>query len=180
MRSPSPLDLLKQRSSSAQKLFLAAVVLVVVPKEIAALFGFGGSSQASSKADAAARARVVEQIRAKVAADDYVPPAVGVGRRDAARYTEAQAKGQLTCPTDGDNSSIVMMIDWAMVNDDFCDCPLDGSDEPGTASCSRGSWCSLLSWYYEPVLYCLLLCWSKACAVLFGLTVVPSCFDAYI
>jgi len=29
-------------------------------------------------------------------------------------------------------------IDFVKVNDDYCDCPVDGSDEPGTNACSNG------------------------------------------
>uniref|UniRef100_A0A8D8HNS4 Glucosidase 2 subunit beta n=1 Tax=Culex pipiens TaxID=7175 RepID=A0A8D8HNS4_CULPI len=29
-------------------------------------------------------------------------------------------------------------VSWARVNDDYCDCPEDGSDEPGTGACDRG------------------------------------------
>lgn len=29
-------------------------------------------------------------------------------------------------------------ITWDKVNDDFCDCPTDGSDEPSTAACMNG------------------------------------------
>eukprot|EP01113_Clastostelium_recurvatum_P023255 TRINITY_DN2778_c0_g1_i1.p1 TRINITY_DN2778_c0_g1~~TRINITY_DN2778_c0_g1_i1.p1 ORF type:complete len:433 (+),score=119.68 TRINITY_DN2778_c0_g1_i1:150-1448(+) len=34
-------------------------------------------------------------------------------------------------------------IPWARVNDDYCDCPEDGSDEPGTSACIKGKfYCS--------------------------------------
>lgn len=29
-------------------------------------------------------------------------------------------------------------ISWTRVNDDYCDCPEDGSDEPGTNACEKG------------------------------------------
>ncbi|EDS35320.1 conserved hypothetical protein [Culex quinquefasciatus] len=29
-------------------------------------------------------------------------------------------------------------VSWARINDDYCDCPEDGSDEPGTGACDRG------------------------------------------
>ncbi|XP_058824844.1 uncharacterized protein LOC131685253 isoform X2 [Topomyia yanbarensis] len=29
-------------------------------------------------------------------------------------------------------------ISWSRVNDDYCDCPEDGSDEPSTNACARG------------------------------------------
>jgi hypothetical protein len=29
-------------------------------------------------------------------------------------------------------------IDFSRVNDDFCDCLFDGSDEPGTSACQNG------------------------------------------
>ncbi|XP_055535294.1 uncharacterized protein LOC129724420 isoform X2 [Wyeomyia smithii] len=30
------------------------------------------------------------------------------------------------------------LIDWERVNDDYCDCPEDGSDEPSTNACAQG------------------------------------------
>lgn len=29
-------------------------------------------------------------------------------------------------------------IEFLKVNDNYCDCPLDGSDEPGTNACNKG------------------------------------------
>lgn len=29
-------------------------------------------------------------------------------------------------------------ISWSRINDDYCDCPEDGSDEPGTNACEKG------------------------------------------
>ncbi|GFG40809.1 hypothetical protein Cfor_11867 [Coptotermes formosanus] len=29
-------------------------------------------------------------------------------------------------------------LDFSRVNDDFCDCVVDGSDEPGTSACQNG------------------------------------------
>uniref|UniRef100_A0A1Q3FEB4 Putative glucosidase ii beta subunit-like protein n=2 Tax=Culex tarsalis TaxID=7177 RepID=A0A1Q3FEB4_CULTA len=34
--------------------------------------------------------------------------------------------------------SSTRQIAWSRVNDDYCDCPEDGSDEPGTGACDRG------------------------------------------
>lgn len=89
-----------------------------------ALWGFGSQSE-----ETAARTRAVEMVRASAAADEYVPPAFGVRRDQAGRYTEAKSLGGLSC---GEST-----VPWARVNDDFCDC-VDGSDEPGTSACSTG------------------------------------------
>ncbi|CAM9186367.1 unnamed protein product, partial [Laminaria digitata] len=105
----------------------AACVLLLIIGEANALFGFG-----ERHSDAAeARATAMALIRENAAGDDFVPPAGGVGRRDAARFIAARASGKLVC---GGSASVVS---WEMVNDDFCDCK-DGSDEPGTSACSNG------------------------------------------
>lgn len=41
-------------------------------------------------------------------------------------------KNFFSCLTSG------KQITWDKVNDDFCDCPSDGSDEPSTAACMNG------------------------------------------
>lgn len=104
------------------------------------LFGFGSSD---STAEAKARDAAVALIRENAAADGFVPPALGVGRRDAARFEAARAAGKLVCS--GDSTRTAEIISWDRVNDDFCDCPHDGSDEPGTSACSNGGF-SACSW----------------------------------
>lgn len=99
------------------------------------LFGFGSSGNTAAE-DAKARAAAVALIKENAAADEFVPPAVGVGRRDAARFAAARAGAKLVCSGD---SSEQVEISWDRVNDDFCDCPGDGSDEPGTSACSNGA-----------------------------------------
>lgn len=74
------------------------------------------------------------QIRENAAGDDFVPPARGVGRQDAAMFMAARASGKLACGARGSS-----VVSWDMVNDDFCDCR-DGRDEPGTSACSNGEW----------------------------------------
>lgn len=41
-------------------------------------------------------------------------------------------KGKILCVMDS------VEIDVSKVNDDYCDCPADGMDEPGTNSCKNG------------------------------------------
>lgn len=97
------------------------------------LFGFGSSD--NSAEDAKARAAAVALINENAAADEFIPPAAGVGRRDAARFVAAREGGKLVCSGDSAHTEIA----WDRVNDDFCDCPGDGSDEPGTSACSNGT-----------------------------------------
>lgn len=104
-----------------------ACVLLLILGEANALFGFGERQSHAAEA----RATAMALIRENAAGDDFVPPASGVGRRDAARFIAARASGKLAC---GGSASVVS---WEMVNDDFCDCK-DGSDEPGTSACSNG------------------------------------------
>eukprot|EP01089_Gocevia_fonbrunei_P016004 TRINITY_DN4857_c0_g1_i1.p1 TRINITY_DN4857_c0_g1~~TRINITY_DN4857_c0_g1_i1.p1 ORF type:complete len:209 (+),score=14.96 TRINITY_DN4857_c0_g1_i1:56-682(+) len=50
--------------------------------------------------------------------------------------TESHSLWMFTCFS----SSKQIPYEW--INDDYCDCPEDGSDEPGTSSCSKGFfWC---------------------------------------
>ena len=108
---------------------MTAPAVLLLLGEANALFGFGGRHSDVAEAKATAMA----MIRENALGDDFVPPAGGVGRQDAARFIAARASGKLTC---GDSSS-PSVVSWEMVNDDFCDCQ-DGSDEPGTSACSNG------------------------------------------
>lgn len=101
------------------------------------LFGFGSSDNTAAE-EAKARAAAIALIKENAAADEFEPPAAGVGRRDEARFSAARAGGKLVCSGD---SSTQIEIAWDRVNDDFCDCPGDGSDEPGTSACSNGVFC---------------------------------------
>eukprot|EP00041_Stephanoeca_diplocostata_P014987 m.283506 g.283506 ORF g.283506 m.283506 type:complete len:250 (-) comp19880_c0_seq9:966-1715(-) len=56
----------------------------------------------------------------------------GANPSQAAAFRIAQNTSSFSC---FDGSKI---IPWSAVNDDYCDCPEDGSDEPGTAACQRG------------------------------------------
>jgi len=54
----------------------------------------------------------------------------GVDVQDSGKYLEHHSKNKFVCL---DN---LKTIDYAQVNDDYCDCA-DGSDEPGTSACAR-------------------------------------------
>ncbi|CAN0048775.1 unnamed protein product [Ectocarpus sp. 12 AP-2014] len=105
------------------------------PASALSLFGFGSSSDSAATEEA--RARAVALIRENAAGDDFTPPASGVGRRDAARFAAARAAGKLVC-TSSSGAGGSTEISWDKINDNFCDCPHDGSDEPGTSACSNG------------------------------------------
>lgn len=128
-----PRSLLSVAASSVLLLLSASAVR---PINALSLFGFGSSSD--STAEAKARAAVVALIKENAAADVFVPPALGVGRQDAARFEAARAAGKLVCSAGGGDTARSAEIAWDRVNDDFCDCPYDGSDEPGTSACSNG------------------------------------------
>lgn len=130
-------------------LLSTATVVVVRPAAGLSLFGFGSSSgtggSSNSAEDAKARAAAVALIRENAAVDEFVPPAVGVGRRDAARFAAARSSGKLVCSSSGSGdatqataATTAAAVSWDRINDDFCDCPHDGSDEPGTSACSNG------------------------------------------
>ncbi|CAM9170898.1 unnamed protein product, partial [Ectocarpus fasciculatus] len=105
------------------------------PASALSLFGFGSSSD--SVAIEEARARAVALIKENAAGDEFAPPASGVGRRDAARFAAARTAGKLVC-TSSSGAGGSTEISWDKINDNFCDCPHDGSDEPGTSACSNG------------------------------------------
>ena len=111
----------------------APVALLLCLRETDALFGFG-AKHSSDASMAEAREAAMAQIRENAAGDDFVPPARGVGRQDAAMFMAARASGKLACGARGSS-----VVSWDMVNDDFCDCR-DGRDEPGTSACSNGEW----------------------------------------
>ena len=49
------------------------------------------------------------------------------------------AQAQLKCATGWNDEVKVIPPEW--INDGYCDCPLDGSDEPDTEACSGSvSW----------------------------------------
>lgn len=108
---------------------MATALVMLVAGEAIVLFDFFGGGSSDQAAEAALKAKAVESIRDSIAANDFMSPAVGVGRQDAAKFATALVSGKFPC---GDT-----WIGWKMVNDDFCDC-LDGSDEPGTSACSTG------------------------------------------
>lgn len=131
---------------------VAAPAVLLILGKANALFGFGARQSDVTEA----RATAMALIRENAAGDDFVPPACGVGRRDAAKFIAARASGKLAC---GDSSSS-SMVSWEMVNDDFCDCQ-DGSDEPGTSACSNGE-CGLVG--VVGGYYCCCSC-AVACTV---------------
>lgn len=101
--------------------------ILALPGLTLALWGFGGSNS-KSEADIA-RDEAISVIKAKVASDEFIPPAAGVSRKDARRFALAKSAGEFQC---GES-----VLKWELVNDDYCDCE-DGSDEPGTSACGEG------------------------------------------
>lgn len=55
----------------------------------------------------------------------------GTRDKDIMKYFP-NANGKFTCFQTKEE------IDYVRVNDDYCDCPEDGSDEPGTNACNNG------------------------------------------
>ncbi|XP_071940888.1 uncharacterized protein [Antedon mediterranea] len=55
----------------------------------------------------------------------------GIRLEDKELYRPKSNRG-FQCFVDGKT------VPWASVNDDYCDCTKDGSDEPGTSACSNG------------------------------------------
>ncbi|XP_077289239.1 glucosidase 2 subunit beta [Arctopsyche grandis] len=55
----------------------------------------------------------------------------GIRLSDLARY-KSDSDGMFTC------FSTSTKIPFSWVNDDYCDCPEDGADEPGTNACDNG------------------------------------------
>lgn len=56
----------------------------------------------------------------------------GIRLADIHHYKESSSTPMFRCLTTKKE------IAWAWVNDDYCDCVEDGSDEPGTGACSNG------------------------------------------
>lgn len=55
----------------------------------------------------------------------------GIRAQDLSKY-RPNSRGMFVCFTSKSE------IDFSKVNDDYCDCPLDGSDEPATNACNNG------------------------------------------
>ncbi|CAL7935726.1 unnamed protein product [Xylocopa violacea] len=55
----------------------------------------------------------------------------GTRNQDISKYLP-NVRGKFVCFTSKDE------IDFFQINDNYCDCPLDGSDEPGTNACNNG------------------------------------------
>uniref|UniRef100_A0A2M4AL37 Putative glucosidase ii beta subunit-like protein n=1 Tax=Anopheles triannulatus TaxID=58253 RepID=A0A2M4AL37_9DIPT len=56
----------------------------------------------------------------------------GIRLRDLDRYKQPASRAPFRCLQTGRELS------WNRVNDDYCDCPEDGSDEPSTSACAQG------------------------------------------
>lgn len=56
----------------------------------------------------------------------------GIRLRDLDAYSHHLGATTFRC------LSSTRQVAWARVNDDYCDCPEDGSDEPSTGACDRG------------------------------------------
>jgi len=67
----------------------------------------------------------------KIPGGSKLLPVLGIRQRDAQLY-KSNANGTFRCL----QSKVVISYD--KVNDDYCDCPEDGSDEPGTNACENG------------------------------------------
>ncbi|XP_076648413.1 uncharacterized protein LOC143356536 isoform X2 [Halictus rubicundus] len=59
---------------------------------------------------------------------------------DILKYTSNSQGGKFICFVSKTE------IDFEKINDNYCDCPEDGSDEPGTNACNNGVfYCGILS-----------------------------------
>nr|XP_034185523.1 uncharacterized protein LOC117606756 isoform X2 [Osmia lignaria] len=68
----------------------------------------------------------------------------GTRDQDISKYLP-NAQGEFVCFTSKDK------IDFFKINDNYCDCPLDGSDEPGTNACNNGVFHCEISTLHFPV-----------------------------
>ncbi|XP_012287207.1 uncharacterized protein LOC105703410 isoform X2 [Orussus abietinus] len=64
-------------------------------------------------------------------ADGHAISLRGTRDQDISKYVP-NAKKKFVCITSGEE------INFIKINDDYCDCPMDGSDEPGTNACNNG------------------------------------------
>lgn len=62
----------------------------------------------------------------------------GLPRGAGPEHVQLYDKGGLRCRQDSSSTDEVVLLPASAVNDDYCDCPLDGFDEPGTSACAHG------------------------------------------